>query len=294
MPAHLRLVLTLLALSGGLALLPALDGAPAPFNSSRALSNSIGMKLVLVPKGKFAMGSPATEVGHSAAEGPQHEVEIARPFYLGAFEVTQEQYEKVIGRNPSLFSPTGRGAADLKGLDTRTFPVETVSWNDAVAFCQRLSISPAEKRARRTYRLPTEAEWEYACRGGAKDYAPFGLGKELTANDANIQDVGGGRVVGRYLSRPTKVGSYKKANGFGLFDMHGNVWEWCHDWRDENYYKTSPKVDPPGAAMGTYRVLRGGTWASGPRECRSAYRAMNTADSRNEFVGFRVACVVGR
>jgi formylglycine-generating enzyme required for sulfatase activity len=294
MTARLSLALPLLALIASGALLgPPLDGAPAPPKPSRELKNSIGMKLVRVPKGKFMMGSPAVEAGIGAAEGPQHEVEITRPFYLGAYEVTQEQYQKVTGSNPSYFSPTGGGAAQLKGLDTRAFPVETVSWTDAVAFCEKLSAVPAEKRAGRTYRLPTEAEWEYACRGGAKDYAPFGLGKELTSKDANIQPWLPGRAL-PYLGRPTTVGSYKKGNGWGLFDMHGNVWEWCHDWHDTNYYKVSPRADPKGPPAGTYRVLRGGAWASSPQTCRSAIRGINAPNERNQYLGFRVACVSGR
>jgi formylglycine-generating enzyme required for sulfatase activity len=285
-------VLVLLLLSAGTAfvlLMPALDGAPAPLPRNRkTVVNSVGMKLMLVPRGKFMMGSPDTERGRTANER-QHEVEISQPFYMGAFEVTQEQYRKVMGSNPSGFAPTGKLAHLVRGLDTRNFPVETVSWHDAIAFCKKLSALPAEKSERRTYRLPSEAEWEYACRGGAKEYSPWGLGKTLTAADARIN--GRGAPGG---DRPTTVGSYKRPNGFGLHDMHGNVWEWVNDWRDDNYYAVSPKVDPQGPASGTYRVLRGGTWASSPTECRSAYRAMNPPGERNEYCGFRAACTVGR
>src|SRR5262245_51092066 len=132
----------------------------------KELTNSIGMKFRLIPAGKFVMGSPEDEKDRVKGDAEfQHEVEITTPFYLGVYEVTQKQYETVVGKNPSWFSSTGGGEDEVKGLDTSAFPVERVSYKDAIAYCQKLSESAAEKKAGRVSRLPTEAEWEYACRG---------------------------------------------------------------------------------------------------------------------------------
>jgi formylglycine-generating enzyme required for sulfatase activity len=145
-PALSRRLPCLAAFAGlACALLPLLSRAERP-KAPRAITNSIGMKLVLIPAGKFLMGSPPTEKGRSSNEGPQHKVQISRPFYLGVYEVTQAQYQKVMGSNPSCFSATGGGKDQVKGLDTANFPVEQVSWHDAVAFCNKLSALPAEKR----------------------------------------------------------------------------------------------------------------------------------------------------
>ncbi len=222
------------------------------------------------------MGAANTEPGFRVDEGPQHEVAITRPFFMGAHEVTQAQYEKVMGNNPSQHR-------NLNGMNTNEWPVEKVTWQDARAFCERLSELPAEKQARRVYRLPTEAEWEYACRAGRKE--PYLTGANLTGTDANISMSG--------LGRPTKVGSYK-ANAWGLYDMHGNVWEWCEDWYDANYYNQSPKQDPPGPANGTSRVHHGGSFLSTPTECRAAYRISNPPTSSFHDNGFRVVCVIKR
>ncbi len=267
------------------------QSAPAPV-ACKQLTNSIGMKLVLVPAGKFLMGSPKSE---SRQEGElQHEVELTRPFFLGACEVTQAQYQKVVGNNPSHFSATGGGKAAVAGLDTRDFPVEHASWTDADAFCKKLSALAAEKGARRVYRLPTSAEWEHACRAGARAYAPFHYGGALSSREANIDGNSpfGGAPPGPNLGRPCKVGSYKP-NAWGLYDMHGNVFEWCADWHELHYYRTSPKKDPPGAATGTMRRLRGGGWAHSGFYARSAFRGWNSADYRGHDFGFRVACDVG-
>src|SRR5262249_38059964 len=146
----------------------------------KQITNSIGMKLVLIPAGKFTMGSPAGEKKRAAGEGPQHEVEITKPFYLGVYEVTQEEYEKVSGKNPSWFSANGRERNKVAKLVTKRFPVENVTWFEARTFCTTLSEREEEKKAGRTYRLPTEAEWEYACRAGAKKYQIFHFGDALT------------------------------------------------------------------------------------------------------------------
>jgi formylglycine-generating enzyme required for sulfatase activity len=248
--------------------------------SAREITNSIGMKLVRIPAGKFMMGSPASEVGHDKDE-EQHEVEITRDFYLGMHEVTQAQYKKVMGKNPSYFSAGGGGKDKVKGIDTDDFPVENVSYDDAVELCKKLSALLVEWQAGRTYRLPTEAEWEYSCRGGASSSKPFHFGTSLSSTQANFNN---------NLKRTCKVGSYD-ANPFGLRDMHGNVWEWCADRYAEDYYPTSLRRDPRGPASGSYRVFRGGGWGSVGRHCRSADRNWRGPDYRGNFLGFRVALV---
>jgi uncharacterized protein (TIGR02996 family) len=240
------------------------------------LTNSIGMALLLLPPGSFLMGSPPEEERRLRDEGPQHMVTITRPFYLGIYPVTQEEYQRVMGNNPSWFSPTGRFSDRVEGQDTRRFPVESVSWDDAVEFCRKLSELPAEKRAGRLYRLPTEAEWEYACRGGTCDGKPFYVEcptSSLSSTQANFDGnfPYGGAAKGPHLGRITAVGSYKP-NAFGLYDMHGNVWEWCSDWYDEHYYSQSPPQDPQGPQRGQGRVPRGGSWVSIGGECRAAVR----------------------
>ncbi len=254
--------------------------------------NKVGMEMVLIPKDTFGMGSPP---GEGADNEKEHDVEVTRPFYMGAFEVTQEQYLKVMGSNPADFRKQNRGGPDL--------PVEMVYWYDAVQFCNRLSgqhgLPPYYRIEGRKvaalggkgYRLPTEAEWEYACRGGAKPYAVFHFGNALSFADANFDSsspYGGGKEGPReWKTRP--VGSYKP-NGFGLFDMHGNVWEWCQDWYDGGYYKNGPKKDPQGPESGKDRVLRGGSWYDFGRDCRSANRYKIAPEVRGNHIGFRVVC----
>ncbi len=259
----------------------------------RRLTNSLGMELVLIPAGSFKMGSPKEEkeyirktfgaaAGDWADQEEQHDVEITRPFYMGAYEVTQEQYERIMGKNPARFHKDNGGGP--------THPVEKVSWEDAVEFCKRLSAMEEEKRAGRMYRLPTEAEWEYACRGGAEQYAVFHFGNALTSTLANFNGNHpyGGASKGPYLGQTTPVGSYPP-NTFGLYDMHGNVWEWCQDWYDKDHYKNSPIVVRPEA-----RVLRGGSWAFYGWNCRSANRGKLAPDDRVVNVGFRVVCAAAR
>jgi uncharacterized protein (TIGR02996 family) len=242
--------------------------------------NSIGMTFALVPAGTFVMGSPETEADRSDDEGPQHEVEITRPFYLGVFPVTQEPYERVMGVNPSQFT-------SVAGEDTRLFPVENVSWEEAKEFCEKLTN---QEGGGRVYRLPTEAEWEYACRGGLASQI-FHFGNTLNSTQANFDGNSPyGTAKGPYLARPCKVGSYKP-NAFGLYDMHGNVWEWCGDWYDEDYYGKSPPRDPSGRSEGSRRVFRGGGWNGDGRRCRSAYRSRRGPAYRNGRLGFRVALV---
>jgi formylglycine-generating enzyme required for sulfatase activity len=250
--------------------------------------NSIGMKLVRIPPGTFRMGAPRSEAG--GEDEPEHEVTITRAFHLGVYEVTQEEYQKVMGSNPSYFSATGEGKAKVKGTDTRRFPVENVSWEDAVLFCEKLSALAKEKAAGRLYRLPTEAEWEHACRAGTK--TAFHFGGSLSSKEANFDGKYpfGGAAAGSNLGRTAEVGSYAK-NAFGLCDMHGNVMEWCADWFDGGYYRASPKNDPPGPKRGKSRVLRGGSWEGDGRSCRAAARSWEDPRRRDDSIGFRVACV---
>jgi formylglycine-generating enzyme required for sulfatase activity len=162
---------------------PVLVRPDAELLPAKEVTNALGMKLRLIPSGEFRMGSPEDEEGRSREEHP-HEVRITRPFYMGIYPVTQAEYEKVIGKNPSWYSPTGGGKGYVKGLDTPRFPVEVVSWRDAVKFCEELSALPAERKAGRVYRLPSEAEWEYACRAGTK--SPFAFGRSLSSRQANF------------------------------------------------------------------------------------------------------------
>ena len=250
------------------------------------LTNSIGMKFAVISAGEFLMGSPAGEKNRSSDEH-QHRVRITQAFHLGVFEVTQAQYERVMGKNPSSFSSSGTSKDKVAGKDTSKFPVEKVSWDDAVEFCRRLSNLPEERAAGNTYRLPTEAEWEYACRAGTT--TPFHFGSVLNGKQANC-DGGlpyGTETKGPYLQRTMRVGSFAP-NAFGLYDMHGNVYEWCADWYDSDYYKNSPVSDPRGPSSGSYRVFRGGSWYYYARGCRSAYRSRDTPDGRYDSLGFRV------
>jgi formylglycine-generating enzyme required for sulfatase activity len=245
------------------------------------------MRLVLIPAGRFMMGSPREENSIEGEE--QHEVEITKPFYMGVYEVTQEGYKKVMGANPSRFSAGGGRASAVEGMDTRRFPVEMANWEDAVAFCRRLSELPEEKSRGRVYRLPTEAQWEYACRGGAHESLPFHFGRSLSSEQANFDGTlpYGGAPKGTNLQRTTTVGSYEP-NGFGLFDMHGNVWEWCFDLYDQDYYLNGPSKDPENTDNGSLRVLRGGSWYPDGRHCRTAYRFRNAPGARTDYIGFRV------
>jgi formylglycine-generating enzyme required for sulfatase activity/serine/threonine protein kinase len=262
---------------------------------AKEVETSIGMKFVRIPAGSFTMGSPKDEKDRQTGED-QHEVEITRAFYLGVHEVTQKQFKLVMGYNPSHFSTDGEGKAGVRYLesskpaggmakvvgDTSNYPVENVSWDDAVEFCRKLTARERDKeRALHVHRLPTEAEWEYACRRGASS-TPFHFGGSLSSAQANF--------LSTALWRTCKVGQYEK-NGFGLHDMHGNVFEWCADWYDKDYYGKSPRRDPQGPAGGVNRVFRGGSWINDGRDCRSAYRNRNPPGFRAYNVGFRVALV---
>jgi uncharacterized protein (TIGR02996 family) len=213
--------------------------------------NSIGMRFALVPPGRFLMGSPRGEPGRLARER-QHEVEITGPHWLGVFPVTQRQWRTVMGSNPSGFCAGGERSSLVQGLDTDDFPVERVSWEDSRDFLRTLSRLPAERKAGRLYTLPSEATWEHACRGFGAHRA-YHFGDRIGPSHANF--------VGSGLGRTCKVGSYA-ANEFGLFDLHGNVWEWCSDAFAEDYYRESPKKDPLNDryASVTNRAIRGGAY----------------------------------
>lgn len=304
--ARRLVVMSTLSMAGGLALSDEQNGLPlavAPFDAQTArrhqqawskylnqpleLTNSVGMKLVLIPPGEFLMGSPESETERDDAE-KQHRVRITRPYYLGMYEVTQAEYARVMDTNPSAFSRTGDRSGYVSGQDPSRFPVEQVSWEEAVEFCQRLSAMPGEQSRERVYRLPTEAEWEYACRAGT--ITPFHFGSQLNGREANCDGEYpfGTALKGPYLQRPTTVGSYA-ANAFGLYDMHGNVCEWCSDWHHLDYYPKSPVDDPPGPTWGYNRVVRGGSWKYDAKYCRSADRMGSNFRHRTSRVGFRLA-----
>lgn len=239
------------------------------------LGNGITLDMVQIPAGSFKMGSSPGERGGSQAEEPQHIVNVPA-FFLGKFEVTQEQYQQVMGSNPSHFKGGKR-------------PVDLVSWNDAVKFCNELS-----QKTGRKYRLPSEAEWEYAARAGTT--TPFYFGETITTSLANYagNSTYASEPKGEYRQQTTKVGSFPP-NGFGLYDMHGNVWEWCQDtWHGS--YKGAPN---DGRAWvdndNQYRLLRGGSWTYNPVYCRSAYRHYDLPENHlNRRFGFRVVCAAAR
>ena len=229
------------------------------------------MEFASIPAGKFLMGSPHTEKGRQEGE-TQHEVTLTQGFRMGVHEVTQAQYEQVMGKNPSSF----KGA---------TLPVEMVNYDDALAFCKKLSDLPAEKAVGRKYRLPTEAEWEYCCRAGTS--TPFHFGNELNGTQANCDGTSpyGTTQIGANVRKTTPVGSYD-ANAWGLYDMHGNVSEWCRDRYGD--YPDGPVTDPSGQA-GSYCVRRGGCWCIEAADCRSAYRDWSVPSYRDFRYGFRLA-----
>jgi formylglycine-generating enzyme required for sulfatase activity/serine/threonine protein kinase len=282
--------------------------------------NSLGMKLVLIPAGNFIMGSPDNELSRQKNEGPMHQVRITKPFYLGAYEVTQDEYLKVMGTNPSSLGgqaaggqaapattgEAGQPAANAPAAAASQYPVDNISWEDAAEFCRKLNALAAEREAGRYYRLPTEAEWEYSCRAGTT--TPYYTGKALPINGAQFTDKMATRVPsfqqndplnpqGRSdpanaqqdATRTAPVGSFAP-NAFGIHDMHGNVFEWCEDTYSQGYYGRSSLVDPQGPDPGNYRVLRGGGCQSFALYCRSAYRNYGPATTPNRTNGFRVVC----
>lgn len=276
-------------------------------------SKSTGLEMVPVSSGEFVMGSPKNE-RYRKTDETQHAVRITKPFLMGVYEVTQAQYEKVMVANTSWYSLKGGGRDKLPAGEIGKFPVEGASWFDAIEFCNKLSrmdgyepyyyelvdvkregnsIADAKVNVLggNGYRLPTEAEWEYACRAGTT--RPFHFGNGGTGREANLKpspDAGGygGSPSWAAIGRPTFVGGYK-ANGFGLCDVHGNVGEWCSDWYDADYYEKSPADNPTGPDKGTQRVVRGGSWMVPETSGRAATRFSLAPGERKDYVGFRVA-----
>jgi len=250
------------------------------------------MRFVLIPAGSFQMGSPEGE--GEADEHPRHEVRISRPFYLSIHEVTQGQYLAVTGKNPSWFSARGGGKEAVKTPSTDEHPVETVSWFDAMRFSNMLSeregLAPFYTVAEPSvqvhdwagpgYRLPTEAEWEYACRASSQMRYSFSDVATELSRYAWFSDFSG------QVTHP--VGQ-KLVNTWGLYDMHGNVWEWCWDWYSADYYKHSTSVDARGPEQANFRVRRGGSFGDSPADLRSAVRTRLGPMIRSRFVGFRLA-----
>ena len=236
------------------------------------LGNGITLEMASIPGGNFLMGSPVDEEKADSSETPQHNVTV-KPFLIGKFVVTQQQYEAIMGKNPSLF----------KG---EKYPVEQVSWNDAIEFCKKLT-----EKTGRTYRLPSEAEWEYACRAGTS--TAFYFGETITTDLANYNASNysyGDAPNGQYRGRTTEVGSFPP-NSFGLYDMHGNVYEWCQDMWHKNY--NGAPNDGSAWIRNTNdprRVLRGGSWRYYADLCRSARRYYNKPELKFSHYGFRVAC----
>ncbi|NES69484.1 MAG: formylglycine-generating enzyme family protein [Okeania sp. SIO2D1] len=243
------------------------------------LGNGIKLEMVYIPGGSFLMGSPENEKERNKNESPQHKVTI-EPFYMSKYPITQEQYLVIMGKNPSRFKGKKLFRKDSEGGKR---PVENVRWLDATEFCQKLSIKTGK-----AYILPSESQWEYACRAGTT--TPFYFGSSITPSLVN------------YNSKSTcDVGSFPP-NAFGLYDMHGNVWEWCQDiWHDN--YNGAPTNGSPWetpekgffkSIFGVGQVLRGGCWINDSRDCRCARRYDGNADDHNGFVGFRVVLPVSR
>ncbi|BAZ13372.1 serine/threonine protein kinase [Calothrix sp. NIES-4071] len=234
------------------------------------LGDGIVLEMVKIPGGKFTMGSPENEEQSLDFERPQHQITIPS-FFIGKFAITQQQYQAITGKNPSCFSGAKR-------------PVEKVSWHDAVNFCAKIS-----QKTGKNYRLPSESEWEYACRAGT--VTPFHFGETITTELANYRGnyTYGSAPKGEYREETTNVGSFP-ANQFGLYDMHGLVWEWCQDnWHDN--YNGAPSNGNAWLDNDNYcRLLRGGSWRSYPYDCRSAFRDLSNPDVDPYSFGFRVVC----
>ncbi|ERT07780.1 formylglycine-generating sulfatase enzyme family protein [Lyngbya aestuarii BL J] len=238
------------------------------------LGNRISLEMVKIPAGRFLMGSPKTEAGRNDYEGPQHNVDVPE-FFMGKYPVTQAQWQAVMGNNPSNFQDAGR-------------PVETVTWNEATEFCQKLSLRTGKK-----YSLPSESKWEYGARAGTT--TPFYFGETITSELANYNRLStyADEPEGIYRDETTDVGIFPP-NAFGLYDMHGNVFEWCADVWHDNYHgaPTDGSVWLNGNENSSPQ--RGGSWDYISTFCRSAYRYNYRRDNRHYNLGFRVVCVSGR
>lgn len=284
--------LTTLFLTGGTTNYVDFSGAALSRRFYRAVNiptNPNPARLAWITCGTFTMGSPSSEAERGGGE-TQHTVTLTNGFYMGKYAVTQGDYLAVVGSNPSVF--TG---------DTNR-PVETVSWNDATNYCALLTAS--EQAAGRlpsgwVYRLPTESEWEYACRAGTTSAFHYGNGLyHGMANfdthyeyDSTVGTITTNTTGIGYLGRTTAVGSYAP-NAFGLYDMHGNVWEWCRDWYGT--YPSGSVTNPTGPASGSFRVLRGGGWGNRAGYCRSADRGGSDPAGTGSDPGFRVVLAPGQ
>ena len=244
-------------------------------NMTLTFDDGTQMNLTLIPAGEFTMGSPEGEEGRKSWDGPQRRVTISKPFYIGICEVTQGQYKAVMGKNPS-----GGFTHIAKS------PVNHVSWEDAIEFCRKLSA-----KISREVDLPTEAQWEYACRAGTT--TPYNVGKTISGDQSNYMGTrpcgcgctSDNPCIDRDMTVP--VGTFKP-NGFGLYDMHGNVSEWCRDWFDIDFHREASRIDPENTTTSEQRVHRGGSWLFGPEECRSAARSSEYPNYYNVCLGFRV------
>ena len=239
--------------------------------TGKSITNSLDMKFMLIPAGSFMMGSPPDEYERDYREEKPHKVMISKPFYLQTTEVTQGQWRRVMQYNPSAFKDCGENC-----------PVQRVTWHDAQEFIGRLNMLEGTDK----YRLPTEAEWEFACRAGTT--TPFFTGLCISTDQANYNgnDPFRGCPKGKNRKSTVRVAKFPP-NGWGLYDMHGNVWEWCQDWYGE--YSAYNVTDPKGPSSGTYRVLRGGSWLSRAGYSRSACRMGHYPSTREDHIGFRVA-----
>jgi formylglycine-generating enzyme required for sulfatase activity len=238
------------------------------------LGGGVKLEMVAVPGGRFQMGSPSGESGRADKE-TQHWVRVS-DFWIGRYEVTQAQWKAVMGNLPPKMAGLG---SEFKGDD---LPVVSVSWEEAQEFIGKLNARLSDAN----YRLPREAEWEFAARAGKT--TPFGFGATITPEIANYYGSYpyGNAAKGKYRGHPVSVGSLGVANAFGLFDMHGNVWEWCEDWSGP--YPSTEVADPMGPRSGLYRVYRGGGWESNAVSCRSANRYGVTPSARSHILGFRL------
>jgi len=245
---------------------------------SENLGDGIVLEMVYIPGGTFMMGSPDSELGREDDENPQHQVTVPA-FYAGKYPITQAQWKAVMGKNPSWFLSWS--------IDYKKLPVECVWWNRAVEFCGKLS----QKTGKR-YRLLSEAEWEYACRAGTT--TPFHFGETITPELVNYQGnyPYAKAPPGLWRRETTDLGSFPP-NAFGMYNMHGNVWEWCSDTWHSNYNGAPTDGSSWEAGTDDRRVLRGGSWLNNAILCRSAYRTRNPAIVRDNDIGFRVALVSG-
>ncbi|MFB2834219.1 formylglycine-generating enzyme family protein [Floridanema evergladense] len=291
------------------------------FQGYREYIDGIPLEMVLIPEGTFTMGAPEQEEGSNDSERPQHNVTLSS-FLMGRYPITQAQWKAIASRtdlkvNQVLDPDPSRFKESYQGIDRWQRPVEQVSWYDAVEFCQRLS-----KLTGRNYTLPSEAQWEYACRGvteplkTGESYPPFHFGETITTDLANFdgRESFGKGLKGECREQTTPVGYFKVVNSFGLSDMHGNVWEWClddwHDnyrnaptdgsaWIDSNEQKNVNRENKPNYTKNTdnqsYSPLGGGSWYDYPNICRSAFRFdYYWRDDRSIYNGFRVVCESGR